>query len=138
MFVVRSKRGKPVARFATKREAEVFIRIRSARRPNASRSPDPWDERNGMVIELSEWADYPIDNAPGYLAPIARDAGVDLRKILSLQGSVRQLNKVDHPGVDRKHHELRELVSELVRQVKNASKGQIAEYVRAREAWINQ
>ena len=39
MFVVRSKRGKPVARFATKREAEVFIRVRLARRPGAARNP---------------------------------------------------------------------------------------------------
>lgn len=42
MYVVRSKRGKPVARFQTKREAEVFVRIRSAKSPSNPSNTRPF------------------------------------------------------------------------------------------------
>ena len=39
MYVVRSKQGQKVAAFRTKRAAEVFVRVRSGRRPASARSP---------------------------------------------------------------------------------------------------
>ena len=39
MYIVRSKQGQKVAAFRTKRAAEVFVRVRSGRRPASARSP---------------------------------------------------------------------------------------------------
>ena len=86
--------------------------------------------------ELYEWAEYHFGQKPGYLSPIAGDAGVDLSQVNRLLAGMKKAEHKNEATVDRLHHQLAELVDEMREQVKNASNEQIEKYTRARERWV--
>jgi len=104
-------------------------------------------DRETIEEELDEWAEDPLSQRPGYMAPIARDAGVNL---VTLMRKYTRMKDLDEKGrrrggdptgrgaleEDRLHHELAREVERLKEQVEHASRDQLDEYVRAREAWI--
>jgi hypothetical protein len=86
--------------------------------------------------ELYEWGEYPFGQKPGYLLPIATDAGISVSEIDRLVIAMRRVEHKSGAELDRLHGRVQELVEELREQVKNASLGQIEEYKQAREEWI--
>jgi hypothetical protein len=107
------------------------------RTPSFQRDRQELEIVRGVIDEeLYEWGEFPLLPMPGYLKPIADDAGVNLRDLTWL---VTAMKRAEHePEADRLHHRLGQLVDQLRDQVQNASLGQIEEYTRMREKWIEQ
>ena len=101
---------------------------------------DPAMDRETITDELYEWTEAPLlTQKPGYLKPIAKDAGVSLSELGQLFSRLKRLDKTGHAGgvaADRIHHEMARLIDQLKEQVYNASLGQLDTYMRARNAWI--
>ena len=87
--------------------------------------------------ELYEWGEYPLGQKPGYLAPIAGDAGEDIFELNRLIAAMKKAEHKSGSELDRLHGQVQELVEALREQVKNASLDQIEKYTRAREKWID-
>ena len=109
---------------------------------NAWLGEPPYDRdmlREIIDDELYEWGEYALSQMPGYLEPIARDAGVDLRELTRLYSHLMHLDRRGQGGgvtADRIAHQIGQLVDELRDQVKNAGTGQLDEYIQARDAWL--
>lgn len=98
------------------------------------------DDRMTIIQELDEWAQSPLtEQMPGYLAPIAIDAGVPLSELTELDTELQRLDAKGKGGsanADRVAGEIERVVDELIEQVRNASRGQVSEYTRRRSEWI--
>ncbi len=96
-------------------------------------------DRETITDELYEWGEYALGQKPGYLKPIADDAGVPMATIARLHSRLKQLDAKGHGGgvaADRIAHEIGGIVEQLKEHVYNASRDQLDVYVRARNAWI--
>jgi len=88
--------------------------------------------RAAMARELEEWSMYPLlESMPQYLAPIAKDAGVDLRALKSMNSTLRGMDRNGHGGgaaADALAGRMAVQIRRLIEQVDSASLGQIASY----------
>jgi hypothetical protein len=123
------------------RQIAAGIRTRGA--GGSPEVDEPRIVREGETIrdvideELAEWAEYPFGQKPGYLPPIAGDAGVDIFEVNRLLAEMRRAEHEDEATVDRLHRQLAGLIDEMRAQVQNASADQIEKYTMARDRWIN-
>lgn len=109
------------------------------------READPQGEmfihdREAITDELDDWAQGPLFvQPPGYMAPIAEDAGVNLKALLKKYERLVALDKKGKGGgveADRLAHEMGLEIDRLKEQVYNASNDQLDDYVAARTEWI--
>lgn len=101
-------------------------------------------DRAVMDQELYEFGeDFAVSpfhvSPPGYLALIARDAGVNLAVLRDFMKRRQDLEREGRGGgaaAERAANQLAAFVKELREQVLNASTGQVREYAAARSRWI--
>ena len=125
------RRSAPKKRSATRRDRPVLSGVDL--------------DRVVMDEELYEFAeDFIVSpfhvSLPGYLKPIAADAGVDLTDLWRMMQSRQDLEKRGVGGgaaAERAASGIVRFVRELREQVKNASIGQVRGYAAARSRWID-
>jgi hypothetical protein len=88
--------------------------------------------REAIVRELEDWSMYPLlEGMPQYLAPIAKDAGVDLRALTRMNSSLQAMDRKGRAGsvaADVLANRMAVQIKRLIEQVDNASIGQIVSY----------
>ena len=88
--------------------------------------------REAMAQELEVWSMYPLlESMPQYLAPIAKDAGVDLRALKSMDRTLRAMDRKGRGGgaaADALAGRMAAQIRRLIGQVDNASLAQVASY----------
>ncbi len=88
--------------------------------------------RETITRELEDWAMYPLlATMPAYLAPIAADAGVDLRLLKHTNRTLRDLDRRGQgggAGADALASTMARQIRRLIEQVENASRVQVARY----------
>ena len=97
-------------------------------------------DREVIDQDLYEWGEYPLlEQMPGYLAPIAIDAGVSLSKLVQMDYELQKLDATGQGGTakaDKLANRIGDVIDELREQVRNANRDQINEYMARREEWI--
>ena len=87
-----------------------------------------WDFVDDFIVD-------PRESLPGYLRPIADDAGVDLSALRRLVSAYRRKHATG-ASLDRMAGQIGRIVDELREQVLNASIDQVLAYAAARSRWI--